>query len=102
MWSTPSLGFGSALESLLYCSLWKIRCKFVFEQEISSLSVFCAMWCDEVHHPLLAKGALLIKDVQALDSVGYSNFISALLVLWKRCIRSSLPFFDFLFVNTFL
>jgi hypothetical protein len=41
--------------------LWKIRCKSVFEHEVSSLSAFCTMWHDEERNQLLAKGALLIK-----------------------------------------
>lgn len=44
--------------------LWKIGCKFVFENEVSSFSAFCSMWCDEVCHQLLTKSALLIKDAQ--------------------------------------
>jgi hypothetical protein len=72
------------LESLYLFTLWKIRCKFVFEHEASSLPTFCMKWRDEVHHKLLAKGALLIKDAQALDEVAYSDFIYALVVLWKR------------------
>jgi hypothetical protein len=60
------------------------RCKFVFDQEISSLSAFSSLWKDEVHHQLLAKGALLIKDAQSLDCTEYSTFISALVALKKR------------------
>lgn len=56
---------------------------FFFEQEVISSSAYCGMWCDEVHHPLFSKGSLLIKDVRSLDSLSYSNFSSALLVLWK-------------------
>ena len=47
--------------------LWKIRCKFVFYHEVSSLSAFCTMWLNEVCHQLLAKGTPMIKDAQSLD-----------------------------------
>jgi hypothetical protein len=46
--------------------------------------LFCSIWKDEVHHQLLAKGALLIKDAQSLDLAVYSDFISALVTLRKR------------------
>jgi hypothetical protein len=35
--------------------LGKHMCKLVFEDEVSSLSIFSLVWNDEVHHQLLAK-----------------------------------------------
>lgn len=49
-----------------------------------ALCLLFVPWCDKVHHQLLAKGALLIKDAQALDSVAYPNFTSELVALQKR------------------
>lgn len=49
----------------------------MFDQELSSVSAFIALWKYEVHHQLLAKGTLLIKDAKRLDPAVYSYFISA-------------------------
>jgi hypothetical protein len=61
-----------AFSRLCHCSrivvpfvLCKPRCKFMFKHETSSLSTFSSVWKDEVHHQLLAKGVLLIKDAQS-------------------------------------
>jgi len=54
------------------------------------MSTFCAMWHDEVHHQLLAKGALFMNDPPVLDSVVYLYFISALIAL-RETIQS--PFY---------
>ena len=67
------------LKSLLY-----FPCRLHFYQKFSSLPAFCTMRHDKVHHQLLAKGALLIKDAQSLDPVAYSDFISELVALRKR------------------
>jgi hypothetical protein len=50
----------------------------VFEQKTSSLSAFMSLWRDEVHHQLLAKGILFIKDALSLHPTSYSKFILAL------------------------
>jgi hypothetical protein len=36
--------------------LWKLHCKYVFDNEVSSLVAFCQLWREEVHMQLLAKG----------------------------------------------
>ena len=41
------------------------------------------MWHDEVHHQLLAKGAMLTKEAQSLEALAYSNFILILVALQK-------------------
>jgi hypothetical protein len=64
-------------------AIWKVRCKSVFEHEISSMFAFCTIWHDDVHYQLLAKGALLIKDAQTLEPLTYSD-ISILVALLKR------------------
>jgi hypothetical protein len=64
--------------------LWKLHCKYVFENEVSSLAAFCQLWRDEVHMQLLAKGALLIKDAKLLDHASYSDFIAVLVALRRR------------------
>ena len=67
------------LESLLY-----FPCRLLFYQKVSSLPAFCTMRHDKVHHQLLSKGALPIKDAQSLVPVDYSDFISELVALRKR------------------
>jgi hypothetical protein len=69
--------------SALYI-IWKLCCKFVFYNEVSSQSIFCQLWQDEVRMQLLAKGALLIRDAKLLDPITYSDFIAALVSLQKR------------------
>ena len=48
------------------------------------MSTFIALQKDDVHHQMLAKGALLIKDAKRLAPTIYSDFISALVSLEKR------------------
>ena len=55
----------------------------MFNQKVSPLHAFINWPKDEVHHQLLAKGALLIKDAQSLNHLDYSTFISSLVVLRK-------------------
>ena len=62
----------------------KLRFKYVFDQELSSMSDFIALWKDEVCQQLLAKGALLIKDAKRLVLALYFDFVSALVSLKKR------------------
>jgi hypothetical protein len=62
----------------------ELRHKSIFKEEFSSLSSFSSLWKDEVHHQLLAKGALLIKDAQSLDRIKYSAFIFSLVALRMR------------------
>lgn len=74
-----------------------IKCKFVFNQEVSSLSTSNMLWKDKVCHQLFAEGALLIKDSQSLDYIEYSAFISALVALTRRLWSSlHIPFCFFL------
>lgn len=65
-------------------SLWKISCRFLFNNEVSYLSAFCTMWRDEVCMQWLIKGFFLIKDAKYLDAVAYSDLISTLVALRKR------------------
>ena len=57
---------------------------------------FCTMWCDELHHHLLVKGRLLIKDASSLVPFDYSYFIYVLIALqnWLRY-RLYTPFLFF-------
>lgn len=57
--------------------IWKLRCKNVFDPELSVVFVFIALWKDKVHHQLLAKGEWLIKAAKSLALVVYSEFIYA-------------------------
>lgn len=57
--------------------LWKLWCELLFDREPCFLSTFNSIWKDEVCHQWLAKVVLLIKDVQSLDHIEYSTFISA-------------------------
>jgi hypothetical protein len=36
--------------------LGKLRCKYIFENEVSSLSAFCPLWKEEISMQLLEKG----------------------------------------------
>jgi hypothetical protein len=65
-------------------TIWKLRCKFIFADEVSSIHSFCCNWKEEVYMQLLAEGFLLIKDAKELDALAYSDFSFALLVLRKR------------------
>lgn len=49
-----------------------ISCMYIFEQKVNSFSSFCSMWQDDG------------TDAQFLDPITYSDFISALVALWKR------------------
>lgn len=69
--------------SSLY-ALWKLRCKYFFENEVSSQTTFFKLWQDEIRMQLLAKGALLIRDAKLLDQASYSKIIIALVALRKR------------------
>jgi hypothetical protein len=66
------------------CVLWKLRCKYVLENEVRYLVAFCQLLRDEVRMQLLAKGSLLIKDAKLLDQASYSTFIAVLVALRKR------------------
>jgi hypothetical protein len=83
------------LQILALFVLWKIRCKYIFDHEVSLFSNFCSMWRDEVHHWLLAKGTMLIKDAQYLDPIEYFDFISTLVGLRKRLLCSLYILFHF-------
>jgi hypothetical protein len=78
------LGLWHCLRIVVLFVLWKLRCKFVFEHEVLSLSAFSLIWKDEVCHQWLAKEALLIKDAQSLDHTKYSTSNSTLVALRKR------------------
>eukprot|EP01018_Ginkgo_biloba_P019933 Gb_40350 [translate_table: standard] len=65
-------------------TIWKMRCKAIFEQEEFSISVFCSMWRQESRQQLSPKGTLLIKDAHSLEPADYSDFIVALVKLRKR------------------
>jgi hypothetical protein len=77
-------GIGHCLRIFSLYILQKIHCKFVFDNEVSSQTSFCQSWRDEVCMQLLAKGALLIRDVQLLDPTAYSDFIVVLVTLRNR------------------
>jgi hypothetical protein len=64
--------------------LWKLRCKFALDQEISSLYAFVSLWKDEVRHQHLAESSMLIKYARSLDPTEYYDFIAALVILRKR------------------
>lgn len=59
-------------------------CKYVFENKVTSLLVYCHMWREEVHMQQLAKGLMLIKDAKLLDPAAYLDFISVLVALRKK------------------
>jgi hypothetical protein len=65
-------------------ALWRLRYKYVFEDEVSSLFSFCHMWGEKVCMQLLARGFLLIKGAKLLESSAYSDFIPVLVTLKKR------------------
>jgi len=67
-------GLWHCLQIFVLFMLWKLRCKYVFDQESSYVYAFFALWRDEVCHQLLAKGALLMKDAKKLDPIVYSDF----------------------------
>jgi hypothetical protein len=80
-----------SLSGIWYCLrifvllvLWKLRCKYVFENEVSSLFAFCLLWREVVHMQLLVKGFFFMKDDKMLGSGAYSDFITVLVVLRKR------------------
>jgi len=77
-------GLWHCLQISVLFVLWKLRCKFVFDQEISSLSAFVSLCKNEVCHQLFAKGSLLIKDTKSLDPTEYSDFVAALVILRNR------------------
>lgn len=64
--------------------LWKLRCKFLSDQEIGSLFSFIFLWKDEVHHQLLEKRAKLFRDAHSFDPIGYFYFIFSLVILKKK------------------
>lgn len=81
----------SSLSSIWHCLIssalfvhWKLRCKYVFENEVISLSAFCLLWREEIHMQLLAKCFLLIKDAQLLGFGAHSDYIVAHVALSKR------------------
>lgn len=53
----------------------------MFDQELSLVPVFIALWKDEVCHQLLAKGELFINTSKCLAPV--VCFISAFVILGK-------------------
>jgi hypothetical protein len=87
------IGIWHCMRILTLFVRWKIHCKHVFENEVSSLLAFCHMWRDEVCMQLLAKGFLLIKDVNQLEPHACLNFINALVALRKRIkVQLYIPF----------
>lgn len=89
-WGIPNLirdslvGILHFLRILTWFVLRKLYCKYVFENDVSSLVVFCQLWREEVHMQLQGKGFLLIKDAKLLDFGTYSNLIAILATLRKR------------------
>ena len=77
----PFLGLWHCLRIYLLFAIWNLNCKYLFDQDSSSVFTFVALCRDEVRHQLLAKGALLIKDAQKFDPIVYFDFIYTLVSL---------------------
>jgi hypothetical protein len=75
--------FGSAWESRPYFPFGRSGVVLSLSMRLAPCQLFVSCGL-EVCHQRLAKGALLIKDAQSLDSTAYSDFISALVALRKR------------------
>ena len=64
--------------------LWKLFSRYVFENEVNSVSTFYGRWREKVHMQLLEKCSLLVKDAKQLDPYPYFDFIVILVALRKR------------------
>lgn len=71
-------GIWDCLRITALFTIWRLRCKYVFNDKISSSQSFCHAWWEEVCMQLSAKGFLLIKDAQKFEASAYSDFIPAL------------------------
>ena len=72
------------LRVMTLCTIHKLCCKHVFDNEASPSNAFYRLWHDKVHMQLLYKGALLTKDAKFLDPNSYSDVIVVLVALGKR------------------
>ena len=75
------VGMWHCLRILVLFVIWKLRCMYVFDQELSLVSIFIALRKYEVCHQLLAKGALFLNTSKNLAPGIY--FISTLVCLRK-------------------
>lgn len=82
------------------CTIHKLCCKHVFDNEVSPSDAFYRLWRDKVHMQLLYKGALLTKDAKFLDPNSYSDVIVVLVVIRKRVWGFMYTFF--LFIQLFM
>lgn len=80
-----------SLASIWYCLrvvslflLCKLHCRYVFENEVNSVSAFYHIWGKEVCMKLLTKGALFVNDAKHLDPSSYFDFIIFLVAIRKR------------------
>lgn len=63
--------------------LCKLRCKYVFDNVVSSFISFCQLKREEVCMHLMDKASVLIRDAKLLDYVAYSDSIAVLVTLNK-------------------
>lgn len=73
-------------------TIWKLRCKYVFFDEVSLVHSFCHSWRKELCMQL-------IKDAKEFNALAYFEFIAALVAVMKRIWESlNIPlcfWFDF-------